>query len=177
MLNNKHRLAIQILIIVIAIASLLYSCSQRQNTGDLKNYIEHLKQASNKPLTSTPVSSLKMPTPEAYKSDALRSPFGTFGETNPNSINTKSLSTNPLLAYSLSMLKLVGTLSQNGTTTAFILAPDTIIYQVQVGEKIGDHQGSVTEIHEDRIEVMEQESGSVVGAGQRLVTLRLKEEH
>ena len=174
MLNKKHRL---ILVIFILFAILLYSCSRHDNTRDLKYYVEQLKQASNKHLKSNLASPLKPPAPVTYQDDSLRPPFGNLVEMNKNSSNSKAIGANPLLAYSLSMLKFVGTLSQKGTMAAFILAPDNMIYQVNIGSEIGDHKGKVINVQEDRIEIMEQNLGSRDEQAKRIITLQLKDEH
>ena len=73
------------------------------------------------------------------------------------------------------MLRFVGTVTQNGDTVAFITAPDSRIYQIKVGDVIGDRQGKVVTIDADRISLIEQSAEDGPAGMKRVVTLKLKE--
>jgi Tfp pilus assembly protein PilP len=73
------------------------------------------------------------------------------------------------------VLRFVGTVTQNGSTIAFISAPDNKIYQIKAGDIIGDHDSEVTQIDSDRISMIEQYSENGSTPMKRVVTLQLKE--
>jgi type IV pilus assembly protein PilP len=60
----------------------------------------------------------------------------------------------PLEAYPLDSLKMVGNLAQRGTTTALLQA-DSVLFQVRVGNYIGQNFGRVTRVSEEEIAVRE----------------------
>lgn len=176
MLNKQHKLFLQIAIIVFAFGLLVFSCHSRNHTNDLKHYIEQLKISSTKQPKQHTTSALKLPQPVVYDEDAGRPPFGDIPKANQQTGSSPDEESNPLLAYSLSMLKFVGTVTQANVAMAFILAPNGMIYQVKVGSEIGDHHGKVIEIQDDRLQVMEQAAKIGNESGQRIVTLQLKDE-
>lgn len=67
----------------------------------------------------------------------------------------------PLEAYPLESLKMVGTLQQNKTIYALIRANDRTVYQVRAGNYMGQNFGTVTSISEGEIKLKElvQDSG------------------
>ena len=60
----------------------------------------------------------------------------------------------PLEAYPLDSLKMVGNLAQGGTTTGLLQA-DSVLFQVRVGNHIGQNFGRVTRVSEEEIAVRE----------------------
>ncbi len=154
-------------------AMLLTSCDRNKPFKDIQEHIDQLKHAAVKPGDEDKELLTKEAAPESAKFDAekRRSPFEVM-EAAP----TKGkVSSNPLQAYPLDMLRFVGTVTQNGKTIAFISAPDNKIYQIKAGDIIGDHDSEVITIEADRISLMEQYSDNGSAAMKRVVTLQLKE--
>jgi type IV pilus assembly protein PilP len=60
----------------------------------------------------------------------------------------------PLEAYPLDILKMVGNLTQKGATVALLQA-DTVIFQVRVGNYIGQNFGRVLRVSEDEVAIRE----------------------
>jgi len=153
----KIKPIIALLIIVSASIWLLSSCGNNKQMKDLQAYISKLKQAT--PVSQT-VSASRMPSmPVAikYSGNSWRAPFSGTGAV-PS--QAKSIS-NPLQGFPLTMLRFIGTLSQDKGIFAYVLAPDNRIYQVQMGDFIGDHHERVAHIYPDRLEVKEQGSESI----------------
>ncbi|MDR3004869.1 MAG: pilus assembly protein PilP [Acidovorax sp.] len=76
--------------------------------------------------------------------------------------------------FPLDAMTMVGSLERQGRRTA-LLRVDQLLYQVQVGQYLGPHQGRVTQILEDRIalrELIPDEAGAWV---ERNTTLDLQQ--
>lgn len=147
---------------------LVTSCGDNSSQNKLDKYISDLK--NKRSVKNLPNELFKIPDKMLYHPEKTRSPFDT------NQFISEIKSTNPLERYSLSMLHFVGTLMDNATTYAYILAPDNKIYPVKLGEKIGDHDGIITGIDVDRIEVTENVNEAGKPATKRIITLQLKDK-
>ena len=158
---------------IITFSLLLAACDGNEPFKDLSDYIAGLKGKDTPAQSEEKVSPVTAPAPSSiqYQSKALRSPFEVREITNVKS----SVAANPLQAYPLDMLRFVGTVTQNGDTVAFITAPDSRIYQIKVGDVIGDRQGKVVTIDADRISLIEQSAEDGPAGMKRVVTLKLKE--
>jgi Tfp pilus assembly protein PilP len=152
---------------------LLFACDQGKPFKDLHAYIDKLKLTDVKQEDLALAKPINQPQPTSvqYQAEARRSPFEVL-EAAPVKGGTTN---NPLHSYPLDMLRFVGTVTQNGSTIAFVSAPDNKIYQVQVGDVLGDRSSQVVTIDADTISMTEQysENGSV--PMKRVVTLQLKE--
>lgn len=80
----------------------------------------------------------------------------------------------PLEAYPLDSMKMVGSVFRNGTSNALIRV-DNLLHYVQVGEYLGQNFGKILKISESGVEIREivqDASGEWV---ERLSTLQLQE--
>lgn len=170
---------ISIVVLVFVIMLLFFSCSHKADIADLKSYVEKLRHESIKHLnaSSKKEPDLHQPASIAYHADTLRPPFGEAAKAKETGVTTKVNQSNPLLAYSVSVIKFLGTLKQKGIIFAFILAPDGVIYQVKAGDEIDDHHGKVLEIKEREMTVREGLPESGIGIAGKVVTLQLRDEH
>ena len=152
---------------------LMFACDGSQPFKDLRTYIAGLKQAKIEP-DAAELASTKpdvVPVSTKYEAATRRSPFEMM-EASP----TKGVeSTNPLQSYPIDMLRFVGTVTQDNQTIAFVSAPDNKIYQVKVGDILGDSDNKVVTIESDRISLMEQSGDNGNAAMKRVVTMQLKE--
>jgi Tfp pilus assembly protein PilP len=82
---------------------------------------------------------------------------------------------NPVIMYALNLLRFLGTVSQDNQIWAYIMTPDNKIYQVTIGNAIGDHNGKIAKISQNELQVIEQTSEEGKQTGQRIVTLQVKE--
>src|SRR5690554_3735497 len=57
--------------------------------------------------------------------------------------------------YPLDTLDMVGSLGAGNSLTALVMAPDKVTYQVGPGVYLGQNDGRVTSVQEDRIELVE----------------------
>lgn len=172
--NNKAKLIIGFLLITAICGLMVMACKKSEPENDLQIYIDQLKQKASKPTKST-LSNITVLNPFAYRADSLRAPFGEKQSVKNNTLTSKEIESNPLLAYSLSVLRFLGTLSEESRTFAFVQAPDGMVYQVKLGGMIGDHHGKIINIQADQMDIMEEVSDDGKSNRQHVVTLRLRE--
>ncbi len=151
--------------------AMLSSCESLEHTNGLQQFASQLKQAeSKKTIKKIPI---KLSPPVTYQANTLRSPF----QEPATPVSPKESLSTPLQAYPLTTLRFAGTVTQAGNTSiAYILTPDNMIYQVKVGDTIGDNNGKVTHIYADRLLLTEQDTGNKNQAV-RIITLNLKDMH
>jgi len=161
-----------VLCVMLPATIFLSGCDSNSKFKDLQKYIENLKKEEGKE-TKNKTAELKEAAPVSvkYSSMTLRSPFEVLEATPAKG----RIATNPLQAYQLDMLRFVGTVTKNGSTIAFVSAPDNRIYQIKVGDVIGDHDSEVVKIESDRISLIEQYTEDGNAPMKRVVTLQLKE--
>jgi len=81
----------------------------------------------------------------------------------------------PLEAYSLETLKMVGMLSKNGLVHAVIKTPDNAVYHVKKGNYAGQNFGLITKISDSEVTLREIVQDSAGDWSERTSTLNLQE--
>lgn len=167
---NKNKRSVWGVGLLILSAMLLLSCNN--DNKQLHHYVAGLKETAEKNKKKENVLKLQLPTPTNYKAHTLRAPFQSSQvfSGSPGGLS------NPLLVYPLNMLRFVGTISEQNVMYAYLLAPDNKLYQVKVGNRVGDRRGKIVNIYKNRVEVMEENKLGKTTT-QRIVTLQLKDEH
>ncbi len=153
---------------------LLSGCGKSSPYPDLQQYMDRMKQQQAGMIQSLHKLDVKPPIAVIYDGNMRRSPFEN-GQVVGGA--AKAISTNPLQAYSLSMLRLLGTVTENGATFAYITTPDNMVYRVQVGDIIGDHYGKIVNIQPSIVNVMELDTDNPDEHLQRVVSLKLRNEN
>ena len=82
----------------------------------------------------------------------------------------------PLEAYPLENLKMVGTLSQQKQGFALIKTPDSNLFRVKQGNYLGQNFGLITEINEGSVKLKEIVQDSAGDWTERVSTLQLQDE-
>lgn len=82
----------------------------------------------------------------------------------------------PLEAYPLENLRMVGTLQQNKQTYALVKSPDNNLFRVKSGNYLGQNFGLITDISESSIKLKEIVQDSGGDWTERVSTLTLAEE-
>ena len=82
----------------------------------------------------------------------------------------------PLEAYPLENLRMVGTLQQNKQTYALVKSPDNNLFRVKSGNYLGQNFGLITTISESTIKLKEIVQDSGGDWTERVSTLMLAEE-
>jgi type IV pilus assembly protein PilP len=127
-----------------------------------------------------PLPEIKKYVPFIYNADgSLHDPFKSRQATDnkvPGGLHPDfSRPKEPLEAFPLENLKFVGYLEQGKKGVGLIAAPDNTVYQVRVGNYLGQNYGLVTKISQDEItvkEMVQEPTGEYV---ERRVTINPQE--
>lgn len=136
---------------IVLLSLFLSACGSPSHHEDLERKIKEIKARPGKPIE--PVPDFK---PTAHfqlpKNKGRRDPFYSLAEKNKNEKSDKNGETGapdlkrpkqPLEAFPLDGLVMVGHLEHNGGMWALVKAPNSVIYQVKVGTYMGKHFGRV----------------------------------
>lgn len=148
----------------------LFSCSNENHVQDLKSYIEKLKKTMMTVQNKKDMTAVPVPAPVSYRSSRLRAPF----EMTTASYTEKG-TVNPLNAYPLNMLRFTGVLDQDNKVFALVFVPNGKMYQVAVGDVIGDHYGKISRIDNDHMDVIEEVVVDETHKEERLVKMPLRD--
>ena len=125
-----------------------------------------------------PLPEVKVYEPFTYNAFDLPDPFkprklstGGGGGMQPDLNRPKE----PLEAFSLETLKMVGVLSQNGVIQAVIKTPDNAVYHVKKGNYMGQNFGLITQISDSEVTLREIVQDSAGDWSERTSTLNLQE--
>ncbi len=166
---------------IIAALLLLAACGGDQHQ-DLKEELKTLTKDLRGQIPPLPVVKPYEPVP--YKALDLPDPFGPakielavaaaakskVGANAPDTTRPKE----PLEAYPLESLKMVGTLTQKGVTFALVRA-DSSVYRIKKGNYLGQNFGIVTEISENQINLKELVQDASGDWTERKIALQLVE--
>ena len=160
-------------------AVLLVSCGGEEHsdlkqelnnlTKDLRGKIDPLPVV--KPYEPVPYSAFDMPDPfGAAKIELVTRSAGSGGGLKPDLNRPKE----PLEAFPLESLKMVGVLQQSKQTFALVKA-DASLYRVKVGNYLGQNFGLVTTISENQIQLRELIQDASGDWAERQSALQLQE--
>jgi len=82
----------------------------------------------------------------------------------------------PLEAFPLDALDMVGSIGKGGALVALVMAPDKVTYRVHPGVYLGQSDGRVTGVFEDRIELIELVPDGAGGWLERPASLALEDQ-
>lgn len=167
--------------ILFALTQLLNGCDD-QPTAELQSWMEHSRNQVQTKMQ-------KLPAPVSfeaytYKPAERLDPFdakkiyagfsaegAVSGSLQPDPHRHRE----PLEAYMIDQLKMVGTLRRPGYSLALVEA-EKIIYQIRVGSYLGQDLGKVVKINENSIEIDEMVQDSSGSWNLRRAQLSLKEK-
>ena len=145
------------------------------------------QRANTKP-SVTPLTEPKKFVPEPYAQDGAIEPFNQVRLTQALRRDSTQVASNaalsapemarrkdPLEAFPLDSMAMVGSLNKEGTPTA-LLRVDNLIYQVKVGNYLGQNYGKITKITENSVqlrEIVQDGGGDWI---ERTSTLELQEK-
>lgn len=151
---------------------LLTSCQRHE---DLVTFVNEVNKRP--PTQIEPFPSVKIYPNYAYSSSRLRSPFqppspemkkGTSGN-GPDMNRTRE----PLEAYPLDSLRLVGAIQKKGILWALILDKNGMVHWLTTGHYLGQNYGKIDKILENKIELTEMVVDSQGRWQPRATTLNL----
>ncbi len=152
---------------------------------ELRQWMSDLR-ATTKPRV-TPLTEPKQFFPQAYSSENGVEPFNSIKLTQALRKESNQLAANaaliapemtrrkePLEAYPLDAMAMVGSLDKKGTPTA-LLRVDKLLYQVRLGNYIGQNYGKIVRITESTIQLREIVQDATGDWIERTATLDLQE--
>ncbi len=144
---------------------------------NLEKWVAEVKARPAPPLDPLPVMQ-QFETFE-YAAQALRDPFsnaftdeGNGNGPRPDADRRKET----LEQFPLDSLDMVGTLGRGGGVIALVMAPDKVTYRVRPGSYMGQSDGRVTAVFEDRIELVELVPDGAGGWLERPATVALEDQ-
>lgn len=144
--------------LLLALSATLLSGCER-DISDLEHFVRDTKQKHSgfvKPLPEfEPYRSF------AYQAEKIRDPFvveqsieeAIAESTGPRPDTNRRKE--PLEAFPVDSLKMVGVLEQSASMWALVRDPDGTIHRVQQGNYLGENDGHITGISESKIEIRE----------------------
>lgn len=146
-----------------------------------------VEQRANTKPSVTPLTEPKKFVPEAYSQDGAIDPFNQVKLTQALRRDSTQTASNaaliapemarrkePLEAYPLDAMVMVGSLNKAGSPTA-LLKVDNLIYQVKVGNYLGQNYGKIVKITESSIQLREIAQDTTGDWMERTATLDLQE--
>ncbi len=174
------RSPMRVLLLAIAVAGLA-GCARgvTSTPGDapnLQKWVADIRARPAPPLEPLPVMQ-QFETFE-YAAQGLRDPFSDVW----NNADAGGLRPDPnrrketLEQYPLDSLDMVGTLGQGPGLIALIMAPDKVTHRVRPGAYLGQSDGRVTSVQEDRIELVELVPDGAGGWLERPASIALEDQ-
>ena len=166
----------------LAAALFLAGCARgiTSTPGDapnLEKWVAEVKARPAPPLEPLPVMQ-QFETFE-YAAYSLRDPFSTaFTDSDSGSgpRPDRQRRKQTLEQFPLDSLDMVGTLGRGSGTVALVMAPDKVTYRVRPGNYMGQSDGRVTGVFEDRIELVELVPDGAGGWLERPASVALEDQ-
>ena len=142
------------LLLMGMVSGLLAGCTG--DTREVEAWVAEVKARPAPPLDPLPV--MKQFETFEYSPEGLRDPFAvpapdrdSGSGLRPDTDRRKEA----LEAYPLDGLNMVGTIGTGGNLIGLLLAPDRVTYRVRPGNYLGQNDGRIIAVYEDRIEMVE----------------------
>ena len=168
-------------LVCLAVMATLAACSAE--TDELQQWMDQQRREA-KP-NVTPIQAPKKFDPEPYSSAQAVEPFSTQKLSvalkqearQPNSVLAAELNRRkePLEAYPLDSMSMVGSVTKQGQPFA-LLRVDNLLYQVKLGDYLGQNYGRITGIAETEIALREVVQDAAGEWTERPATLQLQEK-
>lgn len=172
-------------IIIACLGLLLLPGCGVSGDDELRQWMSELR-STTKPRV-TPLTEPKQFLPQAYSAESGIEPFDSVKLTQALRRDSTQLASNaaliapemarrkePLESFPLDVMAMVGSLDKKGNPTA-LLKVDNLLYQVRVGNYIGQNYGKITRINESSIKLREIVQDATGDWIERAATLDLQE--
>ncbi len=148
-------------IFLIILALVVSSCSNNERRVELEAYVKKIKSREIKEIE--PLPEVKPYETFAYSDTNLRSPFVPSApvEVAKNMVNDNGIHPDPnrrkepLEAFPLDSLRMMGTLEKNGKRWAIVEDTDGTVHRIAKGNFVGQHDGKVEDITEEKVFITE----------------------
>ena len=167
---------------LVSMAALLGACgrgitSSPGEAPNLEEWVADVKARPAPPLDPLPVMQ-QFETFE-YAAQGLRDPFSDAfsndnGGSGPRPDSNRRKQT--LEQFPLDSLDMVGTIGRGAGLVALVMAPDKVTYRVRSGVYLGQNDGRVTAVYEDRIELVELVPDGAGGWLERPASVALEDQ-
>ncbi|MGA9342959.1 MAG: pilus assembly protein PilP [Rhodanobacteraceae bacterium] len=143
-------------LLVAATLAILAGCTRGQS--DLHRWVEHEKAQKGTPLD--PLPEMKTFETFVYNDKDLRDPFGPSDSEKAESTNNgprpdQNRPREPLEAFPLDGLKMVGTIGAGKSMQALIKDPNGVIHRVRAGNYLGQNYGRIVSIAPSEVDLVE----------------------
>lgn len=179
--KNQNRQLTQSLLLAGAVAVGLTGCAA--GMGDLEDWVAEVKSRRGAPLEPLPV--LKTFDAFEYSAYDLREPFAAWdvGE-DQRSVSGVAAGPRPdptrrkeaLESFPLDALDMVGTIGLGADMFGLVKAPDGVVYRVRPNNYLGQSDGRITGVREDRIELVELVPNGVGGWNEQPAQIPLENQ-
>jgi type IV pilus assembly protein PilP len=165
--------------IALATLGMIFGLAACSSQGDLHEWVAQVKARKGAPLPALPV--VKTFETFIYQDQDKRDPFepappqaGSANTLGPHPDQNRPRE--PLEAFPLDSLKMVGTIGAKGNVEALIRDPQGVIHQVHVGDYMGQNYGHVTQVTAGEIDLVELVPNGSGGWMERDATVALGEK-
>ncbi|KAF1711541.1 fimbrial protein [Pseudoxanthomonas kalamensis DSM 18571] len=170
------RIALPVLAILVLAGCGRGITSTPGDAPNLRKWVEDVRARPAPPLDPLPVMQ-QFETFE-YAAQDMRDPFSdawnNADSSGPRPDPNRRKET--LEQYPLDSLDMVGTIGSGGGLVALVMAPDKVTYRVRPGVYLGQSDGRVTSVHEDRIELVELVPDGAGGWLERPAAIALEDQ-
>ena len=175
---KKNIISYKALFLTSITAIAISGCAE--STDDLYAYIEQAKSATVGSVQ--PLPQFKPYESFAYSAAELRDPFGATRVEDEEESDKNLLSPDttrprqPLEAFPLDTLRMVGVLEQGDNLWGLIEDPKQVVHRVRIGNYMGQNEGHVTSISESEIFLVEIIPDGVGGYIERDASIAIGEQ-
>ena len=178
-LEKQNRFARRLCVLLIAMAATGCARSITSTPGDAPNLEKWVADVQARPAPALePLPVMQQFETFEYAAQTLRDPFSDAwsnadgGGLRPDPNRRKET----LEQYPLDSLDMVGTIGKGAGLIALVMAPDKVTYRVRPGAYLGQSDGRITGVHEDRIELVELVPDGAGGWLERPASIALEDQ-
>ncbi|HID44970.1 MAG TPA: pilus assembly protein PilP [Chromatiaceae bacterium] len=164
-----------------AVMVLLLAGCANQDMGDLRQFVDEVKARPSTPIE--PIPQIKQAETYLYVGGNRRNPFVPTEDGTEVMVSADTTGPRPdpnrrkeeLESFPLDALKMVGTLDQKNAVWALVQSPEGTIHRVKSGNYLGQNDGRIVSIEEEKINVLELIPNGSGGYLERQASLALGE--
>lgn len=178
-LKKPNRFSRRLCVLLIAVAATGCARSITSTPGEAPNLEKWVADVQARPAPALePLPVMQQFETFEYAAQTLRDPFSDAwsnvdgGGLRPDPNRRKET----LEQYPLDSLDMVGTIGKGAGLIALVMAPDKVTYRVRPGAYLGQSDGRITGVHEDRIELVELVPDGAGGWLERPASIALEDQ-
>lgn len=174
---NKSKIVCALFLVALATGCTRDINSQPGDAPNLQSWVDQVNSRKAEPLEPLPTLTRFEAVP--YNASTDRDPFSPQMMMDRSSTTSlrpdESRPRQPLEAFALDSLKMVGTMGEGGALSALMMGPDNITYRVRAGEYLGQNDGRIVVVFKDRVELVEVVSDGAGGWMEREAAVSMAE--